>query len=428
MLDSETTEDAAHQLAFYEGIGAFDTLGRLPELVAAVTSQDLQRVAVARLQPWQRTIGWVHPGAPVPPPATPVLTPPPAAPRSPDIREGKPEDRLAAVRRLRNGVGLIARRIARVPGGVLRIVVPSDAVSFADGSLDVTPDEPSWRHTSIAIRFRAGALAQAVEQARKALDSAKPEPPPDASQVEDPEARLRLALNGLIGAKPVPPNGPLTPAVVVAVGDLDEAEALRLLEKAFGGLPARKPLPKAALQVEKAEEIIPLPGRAQSELGYAVPAVPAAPEAWRILLYVMSHGYEGRLGKELIARLGLLYYIDSRYDSDGRTAWLSMVTGVNPDRLEPARARFAALMDGLQQEPPTEAEVEEAKQHLIGRRITAPMSDSEISAAYAREWIEQGRLLEDAEFARRVRAVTRAQVLALVPRFLSGATAVVDTR
>jgi zinc protease len=426
VLDSETTEDAAHQLAFYEGIGAFETLGRLPERVAAVTAQDLQRMAASRLQPWQRTIGWVHPGVPVPPPAPPVLTPPPSAPRSADVRESQPEDRLPAVKKLRNGIGLIARRIARVPGGVLRVVVPSDAVSFADGSLDVTPDEPSWRHTSIEIRFRAGELAQAVEQARQALDTAKAEPPPDPSKVEDPEARLRLALNGLIGAGPAPPSGPLTPAVVVAVGDLDEAEALRLLEKAFSRLPARKPLPPAALEVQKTEETIALPGRAQSEIGFAVPASPGDPLAWRILLYVMSHGYEGRLGKELIARLGLLYFIDSRYDSDGRTAWLSMVTGVNPDRLEAARTRFAGLMGRLRQEPPTEAEVDEAKQHLIGRRITALMSDSEISAAYAREWIEQGRLLEDAEFERRVRAVTRGQVLALVPRFLAGATAVVD--
>jgi hypothetical protein len=351
-------------------------------------------------------------------------------------------------------VGLVVRRLARVPGGVLRAVVPGNTVSFADDSLDVTPDEPSWRHTSIEVPFRAGELAAAVERVRKALDGARSAPPADPATVDDPETRLRLALRDLLGAAPPPAfpplpgvgravgeggqggeglrGGPLTPVVVVAVGDLDEAEALRLLEQAFGGLPARRPPPASPpLRVARALETLSLPGKAQSEIGYAVPAAgPASPDAdaWRVLLYVMSHGYEGRLGKELIARLGLLYYIDSRYDTDGRTGWISLVTGVDPDRLEAARGRFTEILDGLRREPPTAAEVAEAQQHLIGRRITAPMSDDEISAAYAREWIEQGRLLTDDEHARRVRAVSRERVLALVPRFLAGATAVVDVR
>ncbi|HVG09736.1 MAG TPA: pitrilysin family protein, partial [Thermoanaerobaculia bacterium] len=36
-LDVETSEDAAHQMAFYEGIGAFQVLKRLPELIATVS-------------------------------------------------------------------------------------------------------------------------------------------------------------------------------------------------------------------------------------------------------------------------------------------------------------------------------------------------------------------------------------------------------
>ncbi|MFP5288169.1 MAG: M16 family metallopeptidase, partial [Thermoanaerobaculia bacterium] len=72
-LDVETSEDAAHQMAYYEGIGAFGVLKRLPELVAAVTPDDVQRAAAARLQPWQRTVGRVHP---VPPPPVPAASAP----------------------------------------------------------------------------------------------------------------------------------------------------------------------------------------------------------------------------------------------------------------------------------------------------------------------------------------------------------------
>ncbi len=425
-LDAETTEDMAHQMAFFEGIGAFEILRRLPELVSAVTPEDLQRVAASRLQPWQRTIGWMRPDAPVAAPAMPVLSalPPDSHPEPP--RAAEPPHPNAMVRKLRNGVALIVRRLPRIPAGVLRVVVPSNTVIFGDGSLEMTPDEPVWRYTSLDIPFRAGELPEAVEQARQALAAMKTAPAPTIP--DDPEARLRLALRDLLGVSPTPPPASPTPVVIAAVGDLDEAAALRLLATAFGALPAPRPLPPEPLQVMKTAETIHLPGLAQAQLGYAVPAAGTSAreaDAWRILLYIMSHGYEGRLGKELIAHLGLLYYIDSRYDSDGKTGWISLVTGVNPDQLAATRDRFAELLDRLRQDPPTDAEIEEAKQSLLGRRITAPMSNAEITAAYAREWIEQGRLLTDAEYAKRVRAVTREQVLALVPRFLGGGRAVV---
>lgn len=207
------------------------------------------------------------------------------------------------------------------------------------------------------------------------------------------------------------------------------AAASRLSGAVVGDLQAPPRPPSPSLRVKKHQEIVHLPGKAQSQIGYAVPAPPpsdSAADAWRILLYVMSHGYEGRLGKDLIARRGLLYSIDSRYQSDGRAAWISMTAGVNPENLEATRKRFAELMEALRTEPPTTAEIEEAKQHLLGRRITEPMSNEEISAFHTREWIEQGRLLTDEDEERRLRGVTRDDVLAVIDRFLDGVSVIVD--
>ena len=365
VLDVETTEDAAHQMAFYEGIGAFDVLRNLPERIAAVTAEDLRRTALRRLQPWQRTIGWFSAGAPLlaPPPLQPAV--PIAAPAS-AADQIERTDRDPVVKRLDNGIALIARRVPRIPAGLLRVVIPGNG------------DDPAWRHSSIEVRFQPGGLAQAAGEVRRSLATAAPDPDPKTSSIEDPEARLNATLRDLLGASAVRVFGVPTPVVIAAVGDLDEAEAIRLLEQAFRDLPARRPLPSPTLRVAKRHEIIHLPGKVQAQIGYAVPAPPPsdpAADAWRILLYVMSHGYEGRLGKDLIARRGLLYYIDSRYQSDGRTAWISMTAGVNPENLDAARQRFTELMEALRTEPPTPAEIEEAKQHLLGRRITAPMSN-----------------------------------------------------
>jgi predicted Zn-dependent peptidase len=102
-----------------------------------------------------------------------------------------------------------------------------------------------------------------------------------------------------------------------------------------------------------------------------------------------------------------------------------MTAGVNPENLDAARKRFTELMDALRTEPPTAAEIEEAKRHLLGRRITAPMSNEEISAFHAREWIEHGRLLADEDEERRLRGVTRDAVLAVIDRFLDGVRVIV---
>ena len=427
-LDVETSEDAAHQMAYYEGIGAFQVLKRLPELVAAVTPEDVQRAAAARLQPWQRTVGWVDP---VPPPNVSAASAPrviEAAPVAARVPEKPSEPR---VKTLANGIALIVRRVPRVTAGYLRVVVPGDSLQTP---VDAAVDEPSWRHTSLTRRFRAGELAEAATDLRRALDSAEPAPPPEES--EDPETRLdrELALNvgaGLApareGVNPSPTLQPPVPAVIVAVGDLKEDDALRLLETAFSSLPSPRPLPPLDLRVRQPEVRVALPGKAQSQIGYAVP-VPSSPLAWRMLLYILAHDYEGRLGKELIARRGLLYYLGTRYRSDGKTGWLSIVSGVDPDKLDETRALFFGLLDALRENPPAEAEVEEARQHLIGRRRTAPMSNEELTAAYAREWIERGRLLTDAEWEREVRRVTREEILKIVPDFLNGVRAEVDVR
>ena len=174
-----------------------------------------------------------------------------------------------------------------------------------------------------------------------------------------------------------------------------------------------------------------LPGKAQSQFGYAIPA-PAPADlqsyAYRLLLYIMTHGYEGRLGSEMIGKQGLLYYISSNYHSDGRASWIAIHFGVDPDKLERSRIEFSRILQDLKTKPPTQQELEEAQNHLIGRRITAYQSNEELSAFYAREFIEQGRIMTQQEFEQRVRAVTLSQVRAIVSRFLEGAIAVVDTR
>lgn len=405
--DEETTADAAHQMAFFAGAGAFDVLTALPQRLAAVTPRDLRRVAGAWLQPWQRTIGWSAaspaPAAPHEPRSVAV----PTSPASPAPAASPATDPRVKV--LANGVALIVRRVPRIPGGFLRVLAAdaetSESKYFSDGGL--------------------GQAALRIERDLAKRRSTRTEPPSG-----DPEIRLQQVLREMVGAGPEGQALHETPAVVVAVGDVEVDEAFAILTRIFGPLPMARTSQAPRLALKATGRVVRLPGKAQSQLGYAVPIDgPRSSEflAWRLLLYIVAHDYEGRLGKDLIAHRGLLYFIDARVHADRESAWISMTAGVNPERLAATRQRFGELMASLRLQPPTVAEVAEAKAYLIGRRLTAPQSDEDIAAFLGREWMEQERLLSQKEWEDKVRSVTREDVLRLVPRFLAGATAVVDT-
>lgn len=421
VFDVETTENATHQMAFFEGIGAFDVLQRLPGLVASVTAADVQRVAQTYLQPYQRTIGWYLPdGKPVsllqlPAPGRAIAkhTASPAA---------GPKTKV-----LKNRAVAIVQSVSRTPTGFLRIVIPTNTVEIP---VDSSDDTPLQGRTSIEFRFLKEDLTSTVQTAAALWANPFPGKEKDPAGSEDPETRLGMEMNDLLGV--TPRSGSPAPELVAVAGDVDEQAALSLLEKAFGSA-RRAAVPAPAALHPKAEpsRVVRLPGKPQSQLGYAVVAAPPASRewyAWRMLMYILSHGYEGRLGVDLISRKGLVYYIDANYETDGRNGWITMTTGVNPDRLEATKQRFTEILQDLKQNPPTDEEVAEAKQHLIGRRLTGYQSDEELTERYAREWLVFGRLLGQSEFEKDVNAVTLQQVRSLVPAFLNGSTVVVDTR
>src|SRR5690606_20067021 len=61
-FDVDTTEEAAHQLAYFASIGAFDPLLTLEDAVGNVSSEDIRAIAAKYLRRDQRTIAWLEPG------------------------------------------------------------------------------------------------------------------------------------------------------------------------------------------------------------------------------------------------------------------------------------------------------------------------------------------------------------------------------
>ncbi len=429
LFDIETTEDAAHQLAYFEGLDALDVLLDLPAAVAAVTTADVRRVARRYLQPHQRTIGWYVAGTPPDVAPAPVAVPRPPSAEVAAIGQPSRAPSSPRVVRLSGGMPVLFQRLPLSPSAYLRILVPAIGLALSDppARLRLTADHPLWRHTSVDSRFRPGELEETLRQAATAVGSAHAGDVLGAAEVADPATRLSLALDERLGRV-------LAPAVrgataIALVGDLDEAAAMPLLEAVFGDWTPARVEPMAAT-VQPGETRIDLGAhKAQAQLGYVVLApAPADPDwlAWRALLYVLSHGYEGRLGKEAISRRGLVYYIDARYASDGGTGRVSLEMGVDPGNLEAMQELLRRTLDELRQTPPSAKEVAEARAHLLGRRISGAQSNEEVSAALLQEWVGRGRLLTAADFEDQVAVLSAADVERIVPAFLAGATVVVD--
>ena len=221
------------------------------------------------------------------------------------------------------------------------------------------------------------------------------------------------------------------PAVelVVVAGDVDPAQVVDVLGDTFGGLrpPAPVVMPAPAFSTQDLEIRL---GRkiAQAWLGYIVPAPPpddTAADAWRLLLYIFSHDYEGRLGKNAISRRGLVYYIGSAYRSDGQNAWITLATGVDPGNVTAMRTLLDEEFGRLVNEPPTAEEIDEAKRHLVGRRRSAAQSNAELAALLATEWLWYGEILSTERIAERLERITREDVVAIVPAFADGKSIVV---
>ena len=401
--DVQTTEDAAHQLAFFEGVGALHELLDMRRLIAVVTAADVQRIAVSYLIPAKMTVGWMVPGKWAVSMASPE-TPRPAADRPGTVTPSSP----AGPPQLRN-----------LSGGLPAIVQPNPLSDTATVELLLSapivggahPDELPGLDTLIRSGPAKDLTALVIEAAVAARRGARaPEAPS-----EDPATRLQQLIAAQIGASASKVPAPL--AVIVS-GKVAPESAFGILEQQFGRLTPAKLISASAGRAENPKlvrEVIAKP-LAQGGLGYVVEGPrPGTRDAfiWRMLLYVLTHDYSGRLGNSAIRDKGIVYHIYSLLRTDGSRSWATISTGVDPDKADAMEAELRTELARLVSEPATADEVEAARNHLLGRDLTAAQSNEELTAKLAGEFIESGGLRSHGEL--------RALLETISPQDLAGA-------
>ena len=416
--DVLTTEDAAHQLAFFEGIGALDVLLGMQQRLAAVTSADIQRVAQTYLVPERRTVGWMVPGTP---PSGPIAA---ASPRSSADRAGVPSPSVAAqpadLRRLSSGLPALIQSSplsdtvtvelllsAQVEGGSRPEALPGlDAIVRSGPSSQL-----------------AALVADAAEAARagraKAAQAASDDPATRLEQLIADHTHVRTGDNP-------------QPLAVSVAGNVTPDAAYAALQRQFGNAaPAPlKPSP-ASVTPGQPKTILERIARplAQGALGYVVEGPPAgtrAALAWRMLLYVLTHDYSGRLGRSAIADKGLIYYVGSAARTDGARTWATLSIGVDPDKADAMESELRAQLARLVREPPTAAEVDAARSHLLGRDLSAAQSNEELADKLTRLFVETGDLRSHAQLSDQLATITPADLAALAPLLANGTVIRID--
>jgi zinc protease len=417
--DVATTEDAAHQLAFFEGIGAYDMLVGLPEWVRQVTGADVHRVAQAYLQPQMRTIGWYVPGNPptahgqsaaAPAPATARRGAPPNKGAAPQVQTGK----------LSGGIPAIVQANPLSPTASVELLLTAPV---KDG--EQPQDLPGFG--TITRSGAAADLASLIADAATALasGSVKLEPRSD-----DPETRLEQLIDAEIGT---PASvGPAKIVSAVVSGDVDPTASFAALEKSFGSAVPVQPgqtRPSSPQAAPRAIRIKIDRMLSQGALGYVVTGPPPGTrdgQVWRMLLYILTHDYSGRLGRSAITDKGLVYHIYSSYRTDGPSGWAVLTTGVDPRSADAMEAELKAQLARLATEPPSAAEVEAARRHLLGRDLSSAQSNEEITARLIRQFVETGGLRSHDQLKAMLDTISPADVAAAAPDFARGTILRVD--
>ena len=409
-FDVETTEDAAHQLAYFASIGALDQFLSLKYAIEKITPDDIARAAAKYLREDYRTVARIEPGAP------PEFEMAPTA-RDADSRMGAPATNAAAPApiaiRTAGGAPVFFRRSGASPTVAVKAVLGGRYSCNRCAS-----DSPAFGLTLISIGAAAWDAGNLLDRIAKEIAFATPANS-SVAESDDPMTRLDKIFASM--AASANHSGVL---VIAVSGDADTQAVTHFSNE----LPPYSPADPVVFAVGDDIDIALNGSKAQYAAGYAA-AAPAADSqdalATRMALYILSHGYSGRLGQEAISRRGLAYYIDAQYRAGVGGGLVTLAAGVDPDKVDAFRDLMKAEIARLKSAPPTDAEIAEARRHLLGRKISAAQSNEEIAEALIRDYLAVGRPETVGEFAARLEKVARADILNAIDALQKGAVVTV---
>jgi zinc protease len=161
---------------------------------------------------------------------------------------------------------------------------------------------------------------------------------------------------------------------LVMVGDITPRHAIAAAAAAFGDWPGGPPAPLDLAGVPPAATrrvaVFPMMNKAQADIAYGFTSVrrsdPSYYAYWLMNNILGQYSLGGRLGDSIREKQGMAYYVFSGLDANVIPGPLTIRAGVSPANVERAIASIDAELAKLAEEGPTDKEVLESKQYLIG--------------------------------------------------------------
>lgn len=158
------------------------------------------------------------------------------------------------------------------------------------------------------------------------------------------------------------------------VGDLDAQRAIDAAAVAFGGWKAgplaRPELPEIPAARDRRVLVTPMMNKAQSDIAYGFTTIlradPRYYAYWLMNNIFGQYSLGGRLGETIRERQGMAYYAFSSIDANVIPGPFMIRAGVNPSNVERAVASIDEELTKMAAEGPTDRELAESKQYLIG--------------------------------------------------------------
>jgi zinc protease len=161
---------------------------------------------------------------------------------------------------------------------------------------------------------------------------------------------------------------------LVMVGDVNPARAIESASRAYASWSAAPPadpiFPPVPPARERKVRVIPMMNKAQADITYGFTTIrrsdPSFYAYWLMNNILGEYSIGGRLGDSIRERQGMAYYAFSALDANVIPGPLLIRAGVNPANVDRAIASIDEELTRMAAEGPTERELTESRQYLIG--------------------------------------------------------------
>jgi zinc protease len=220
---------------------------------------------------------------------------------------------------------------------------------------------------------------------------------------------------------------------LVMVGDVEPDRAIDAARRAFGSWRATPGsdvvLADPAPRVDRLIRVVPMLSKSQADISYGFAAIRRAdPDyyAYWLMNNIMGqYSLGGRLGQSIREQQGMAYYCFSSLDANVIRGPLTVRAGVSAENVERAIASIDAELARFASEGPTDQELTESKQYLIGSMPRTLETNFGIATYLQTEEFFNLGLDYDLRVPGLLGAVTRDQVQAAARRTLDPSRAVV---